>query len=109
MIEGQGGFLVLLDVFSYFGCKPWYSRGRVGPRLWYFSKWETARSETICGPTWTVFGLHALHAWPVRTSLGCRDRYRSGGHGGPCVSWSPPQTASLTAFGHLPIQSINHF
>ena len=100
MKEGWGGHLVLLNVFAHVGRVPWCSRGPCRALVAAIFLWTTARAGTIGGPSWTGVGLHALHALPVRTSLGFRERYRSGGHVGTHVSWDPLQTTSLTAFGH---------
>ena len=93
----------LLNGFYHAGREPWCSRGpRRAPVAEIFRR-ATARAGMIGGPAWTGVGLHALHARPVRTALECRERYRSGGYGGPRVYWGDPlQTASLTEFGHRP-------
>ena len=80
MTEGRGGLLGLLNVLDYFGCERWCSRGPCRAPVAAIYQWATARAGKIGGLSWTGVGLHALHARLVRTSLGCRKRYRSGGH-----------------------------
>ena len=48
-------------------------------------------------------GLNALHARPVRTSLGCREGYMPGGHDGPHVSVGPSLTLLQTVSSHRPM------
>ena len=85
MIEGGGGFLGLLNIFAHVGPEPWCSRGPCRSPVGAIFGWTTACAGTIGGPEWTGVGLHILHAGPVRTALGCHERYRSGGHNGPYV------------------------
>ena len=72
--EGRGGFLGILDVFTHVGCEPLCSRGPCKTPVAAIFQWETDHAGTIGGPEWTGVCLHALHAWPVRTSLGCHER-----------------------------------
>ena len=99
----RGGFLGLLDGFSHVGRANWCSRDPRRALIAAIIRWATARAGTIGGPEWTDVGLHALHARPVRTPLGCHERYRLGGNGGLFVSGVPLLTASQTAFSHLPL------
>ena len=103
LAEDRGGFLGLLDGFDHVGREPWCSRGPRRALVAEIIRWAATRTGTIGGPAWTGVGLHALHARPVRTALGCREGYRPGGHGGPRVSGGPSLTASQTAFVHRPI------
>ena len=93
----------LLNVFDHVGCEPWCRRGPCRAPVVEIFQWATACTWTIGGPAWTGVGLHALHVQPVNTAMGFHERYRSGGHGGPRVSWGPLHTALHTAFGHRPI------
>ena len=94
----------LINIFAHIGREPWFSRVLCRAPVAAIFRWVTACAGMIGGPARTGVGLHALHAWPARTSLLYNEIYRSGGHGGPCVSWVPPQTDSLTAFGHCLIR-----
>ena len=69
-------------------------------------RWVTACAGTIGGPAWKGIGLHVLHSQPMRTALGCHERYRSGGHGEAYVYLGPPKTDSHTAFVYRPIQLV---
>ena len=106
LTEGRGGFLGLLDVLAHVGCEPWRSRGPRRAPVATILRWATAHAGTIGGLEWTGIGLHTLHARPVRAVLGCSERYRTGGHGRPHVSWGPSLTASQTAFGHCLIHIV---
>ena len=88
--EGPGGFLGLLDVLTHVGCDPWCSRGPCRASVAAIFRWATTCAGTIGDPAWTGFGLHVLHALPLRKSLGCRERYRTSGNGGAHVSCPPP-------------------
>ena len=90
LTEGRGGLLGLLDVFDHFRRERWCSRGPCRAPVATIFRWATARAGTIGGSAWTGVGMHALHTRPVRTALGCRKRYRSGGHSGSRVFCPPP-------------------
>ena len=90
----------LLDGLDRVVREPWYSRGPRKAPIAAISLWAATRTGTIGDPSWTCVGLHAVYAQLVRTSLGYREGYRSGGCGGPRVTGRPSQTASQTAFGH---------
>ena len=86
LIEGRGGFLVLLDVFTHVGRDPWCSRGFFRAPVAEIFRWKNALAGTIGVPAWTGVGLHTLHSQPDRTALGCCEEYIPRGHGRPHVS-----------------------
>ena len=100
MTEVQGGFLGLLNVFDHVGWDCWCSKCPCRDPVVEIFHWATSHSEKTDVPTWTDVGVHALYVLLMHTELACREWYRYVGHGGPHVSWEPPQTASLTAFVH---------
>ena len=102
--EGRSGFLGLLDVFTHVGRGPWCSRGPCRAPVPAIFRWETACAGTIFGPAWTGVGIQALHSRMVRIAMGCRERYRPGGHGGTRVFLGAPQTALHMSFVHHPIR-----
>ena len=67
LAEDWGSFL---DV----SCEPWCSRGLRRSLVLAIIRWVATCIETIGGPAWKGVGLHALHAWPVNTALGCCER-----------------------------------
>ena len=79
-----------IDGFTHVGCEPWCSRSPLRAPVAEILRWATPRAGMIGGPAWTGIGLHALLAPLVCTSLGCREGYRPGGHGGPHVYWASP-------------------
>ena len=95
MAEGLGGFLGLLDVSAHVGHDRWCSRGPCRAPVAEIFQWENDRAGTIGGPAWKCVGLHALKFKPVHTSLGCRERYRSGGHDGTRFSCPPRRRLCL--------------
>ena len=101
--RGLGRLIGPPRIFTHVGREPWCSRVPCRSPFVAIFRWATALAWTNCGPAWTGVGLHALHARPVRTALGCDEGYRPGGHGGPRVSGGPSLTASQTAFVHQPI------
>ena len=104
LAEVWGGFLGLLGFFSHIGCETWFSRSPCMAQVAVIIRWETDCAGMVGGPVWTVVGLNILHSPPVCTSLGCREGYMLGGHGGPHVSRETPLTDSETAFVNFLLQ-----
>ena len=82
------------------GREPWFSRVSFRAPVAEIFRWADTRTQTIGGLERTIIGLHTLHALPLSISLGHREGYRSGGCGGPLVSWGLLQMASQTEFFH---------
>ena len=86
----------LLDGLDRVVREPWYSRGPRKAPIAAISLWAATRTGTIGDPSWTCVGLHAVYAQLVRTSLGYREEYKSGGRNRPSIPGGPSQTE----FGH---------
>ena len=98
--EGRGGLLVLIDGLYHIGSDPWCSRGPRRAPVAAIFRWEVTCTGMNSGLEQTCVGLHKLYARPVRTALGYREGYRSGGRNRPLVPGGPLQTALQTAFVH---------
>ena len=86
LLEDWGSFLGLFDCFAHVGSEPLCSRGTHRALVVAIIQWVVTCTGMIFGPSWTGFGLHALHTRLVCTSLGCRESYSTSSHVRPHVS-----------------------